>query len=124
VNSKFIKIIEEMDLYEFANIDNFETGIPNIVLHAYSQGDDKKVQHGARIKVSNVYGKFAKSYCFVIDIKTLSIVEGKCTLSTKEVNSIVEWIALNKKELTSYWNSKGEIITRVFLNSLKKVQLH
>jgi hypothetical protein len=119
--SKFVEYLEEQDLYEFANLDDMDTGIKNIILHAYSQGDGKKLPHGARIKVSNIRGKYSNSDNFVLDIKTGTIVEGQCKLSNKELQQIRNWISLNREELISYWDSEGSMVTRAFLNSIKKV---
>lgn len=122
-NSKFESYLSEQteELYEFANLDDENTGIKNVVIHVYSQGDSKKVQHGPRIKVSNVYGKFSKNDYFVIDIKSNVIVEGICKLSSKELTAIKSWITLNKEELIKYWNSEGEMLTRIFLGNLRKI---
>lgn len=107
-------------LYEFANLDYRRTGIEDIVIHCYSQGNTK-IQHGARVKVSNVYGKFSNSDNFVIEVKTGSIVEGECKLSQKELKIIKLWISLNRQQLIEYWNSQGQMTTDDFLDSIKKV---
>lgn len=119
--NKFGKYLKEETLLEFANLDYRDTGIENIILHAYSQGDGKRLSHGPRIKVSNIYGKFAISDNFVLELKTGKIVEGVCKLSKKEFDTIRLWIALNKDEIKAYWDSEGEMVTREFYNSLKKV---
>lgn len=123
MNQKFIDMMfpKEDILYEFANLSSRQTGIENVVIHAYSQGDGKKVKHGPRIKVSNVYGKYSKSDMFVLEVKTGDIVEGTCKLSSKELKTIQRWIKLNKEELIEYWNSEGEMLTDDFFDSLKKV---
>ena len=120
--SKFQKYIETQNtqlLYEFANLSPKQTGLDNIVIHAYSQGDGKKVPHGPRIKVSNVYSKFSNSDNFVIEIKTGEVVEGICRLTSKELKTVRLWIALNKQALVDYWDSEGEMITLDFFNSIK-----
>lgn len=118
---KVLNILNDDVLYEFANLDDRHTGIKNIVIHVYSQGDGKKVQHGPRIKISNVYGKFVKNDTFVLDVKNGNIVEGKSKLTKKEVDTIRLWIAINKKAIIDYWNSEGEMITFDFYNSIKRI---
>ena len=118
---KFRQFIEQDILYEFANLDSRRTGIENIVIHCYSQGDGKKLQHGPRIKVSNIYGKFSKTDNFVIEIKTGKVVEGEVKIKNKELQILRLWITMNKKELISYWEAEGEMTTDDFLDSIKKV---
>jgi hypothetical protein len=119
MNAKFIQYLQE-PLYEYANLDFVDTGLKDIVIHVYSQGDTK-VQHGPRIKVSNVYGKFSREDNFVIDITNKNVVEGKCKLSTKEYNKILEWIDLNRIVILKYWNSHGEMLTRELYSNVRKL---
>lgn len=107
-------------LYEFANIDQTDTGIRRLIIHVYSQGD-KELSHAPRIKVSNVYGKFRESDSFVINVLTLEVMEGEVKISKKEMKDLLKWITLNRQALIQYWKSGTEMSTREFLDGLKKV---
>lgn len=116
-----LKILSEDILYEYANLDYRHTGLSNIVVHVYSQDDSKKLQHGPRVKVSNVYGKYSVSDNFVIDVKNKTIVEGQCKLTRKELANIIEWIQLNHDTILEYWNSEGEMITIDLYDKLERI---
>ena len=107
-------------LYEFANIGYKRTGLDNIYIYAYSQAD-KEVQHGPRIKVSNIYNKFSSSDNFTIDVINKRVVNGVVKITSKELEDVMLWIGLNKDEIITYWKSKGEMDTDEFLNSLSKI---
>jgi hypothetical protein len=117
---KFIIKTAPEDLFEFANLTQNQTGITNIVIHAYAQGE-VQVNHGPRIKVSNVYSKFRTNDCFVIDIKNSKVVEGEVKISSKELKLVKLWIAANKKELIEYWTNGAEMNIDDFLSSLSKI---
>jgi hypothetical protein len=121
MKSKFESYLTEAeDLFEFSNIYDRRTGLTNIVVHVYSQGE-VKIPHGARVKVSNVYNKFRMDDCFVVDIKTRSVIEGEVKISSKELKQVKNWIDKNKKILIEYWNSGAEMDTDSFLDSIIKV---
>jgi hypothetical protein len=109
-----------LPVYEMANLDFRDTGIPKVFIHVYSQGN-KEVGHGPRIKVSNVYGKFRNDDCFVIDILNQTIVEGTCKIKPFELIKIQEWIRLNKKLLLRYWKRGIVMATRELTDNLIKL---
>ena len=109
-----------IEITEMAYLDQQDTGIPKIWLQAYAQAD-KAVGHGPRIKVSNNYGKFRDDY-FCISLKTFDVVEGEVKLKPKELQKVIEWMKLNQKVLREYWKKDGKLVTRVFLNSLIKLE--
>jgi len=107
-------------IYEFANLRSNRTGIKKLMIHVYSQAD-KELPHGPRIKVSNVYEKFRKDDCFVINILTLEIEEGNVKITSKELSDLLKWIKLNRKALLKFWKSGEELAIDDFLDSLKKI---
>lgn len=50
-----------------------------------------------------------------------NIVVGDCKLNSKELFQVKLWIYKNRKALSQYWNSEGEMDTDDFFDSLKKL---
>ena len=73
-----------------------DTGLKEIVWVS-----PKNVNHGPRIKVYNLN----KSKDFSVTIEdNPRVVAGKCFVSGKEFERIVEFIKINKENLLKYWN--------------------
>jgi hypothetical protein len=49
------------------------------------------------------------------------VKEGDVKITSKELNMLKLWIALNKKELLLYWKTGEELETSKFLGMLKPV---
>ena len=87
-------------MVEMANLFPDETGLPVIIWFGEVGG-----QHGPRIKVSNVRGKFAAHDNFVMSVdKEPRIVTSKnVKLKKNEVDDIIDWIKLNYDDLMLMW---------------------
>jgi hypothetical protein len=92
-----------------SNLLPSKTGLPNSIYIWFSSG--KGAQHGPRIKVSNVRGKFSQSSDFSVSVSSNpKVVAGSPdNFTIKEINLIFDWVILNKNLLLDYW--KSEIIT-------------
>ncbi len=107
---------EEESLFEMANLRQSSTGLP-MVIWVSEKGH---AQHGPRIKVSKTHSHKAN----VTDAISVSIsdepeiVAGE-GLSTRDFNSVKNYIKLNKDVLLDYWY--GEIDTAELISKLKKV---
>lgn len=122
--SEFIsedQILEEADLMlEMANLHYDDTGIPYVMWLGEVGG-----QHGPRIKVSNVKGKFQTNNYFVITVdKDPSVVTPKSMhLPPMELQNIIDWIMLNYDCLMRLWDmyesGSGSIAKE--LQNLKKI---
>lgn len=110
----------EADLYEMANLNPEDTGLNYVIWIGEIGG-----QHGPRIKVSNVKGKFAVNDNFVISIeKEPKNLTPKFTkISNDEVEDVKDWVKLNYKILTQLWKmyETGEGNSLVLLGELKKL---
>lgn len=106
-------------LYEFANLTQRDTGIQNIVIHCYSQGD-VELNHSPRIKVSNVYGKYSQTDNFSLDFQG-NVKEGEVKIKPKELKLVKLWKALNKDILLEYWKTGVEMATSDFIDSIQKI---
>lgn len=100
-----IEILNEFDIlnspmFEMANLFPNVTGIPYAIWFGEVGG-----QHGPRIKVSNIKGKFAANDNFVIVVsKEPWIATPKsCKLSKSEMDDIFDWIILNYDILMDMW---------------------
>lgn len=84
---------------EMANLYPRRTGIEYVMWFGEVGG-----QHGPRIKVSNVKGKFALNDNFVISVnKVPTITAGKPKISKKELIQIIAWIKKNYNDLMLMW---------------------
>jgi len=108
-------------IYEFVNIDKRDTGIDNIIIRIFSEGDTK-LEKPPKIHVSNIYGEFNKKNSFSVDVRSKNVVKGKVKITETEFQNILKWIKLNEKKIIKYWKFGTEMITEPFLNSLKSIQ--
>lgn len=85
---------------EMANLYPTQTGLPVVIWFGEVGG-----QHGPRIKVSNVRGKFAAHDCFVIAVaKTPKVLTLKSVgLSADEVQDVLDWTQKNYEVLMKLW---------------------
>ena len=108
-------------IYEFVNIDKRDTGIDNIIIRIFSEGDTK-LEKPPKIHVSYIYGEFNKKNSFSVDVRSKNVVKGKVKITETEFQNILKWIKLNEKKIIKYWKFGTEMITEPFLNSLKSIQ--
>lgn len=98
-------ILSEDLIAEMARVDPSLSGINVVIFVSSKQYVDGK--HWARIKVSNVPGKYSKDDNFSISIsKTPKIVAGKSKLKNSDLEDVYDWIILNYTVLMDYWNDK------------------
>ena len=114
-----VRIEESVDLiHEMANVGPKTHGINNVYIFV---GKTNK-QHGLRVKVSKVPGKYDDINTFVIQMPSLDYdptqVPGWIKRNT--MSKILEWIKLNQQLLADYENGKIWD-TADFLNNISKV---
>lgn len=105
---------------EMANLYPSKTGLPCVVWFGEVGG-----QHGPRIKVSNVPGKFAADNNFVVSVaKEPTVLTPKSAeLSTAKIDDVLDWIKLNHDDLMELWkiHETGDGNTDEVLSRLKKI---
>lgn len=114
------KLLVEAELTEMANLQPGDTGLTYVIWMGEVGG-----QHGPRIKVSNVKGKFAKDNNFVLSVaKDPANLTPKYTkISNDEVEDVKDWIKLNYEILMDLWKAyeSGSGNTIELLTKLKKL---
>lgn len=98
-------IISEEQLWEMARVKPADSGLSWIIF--VSSREYAKQRHWARVKVSNIPGKFANDDNFVVSIdKQPAVLEGTPRMSKSELKDIFDWIKLNYDVLLKYWNEE------------------
>ena len=114
-----VRLEESQDLiHEMANIGPKRHGIENVYIFV---GKTNK-QHGLRVKVSKVPGKYDHDDNFVIQMPSLDYDTTQVPRWIKHttMKKILEWIKLNQELLSDY--EYGKIWdTDDFLNNISKV---
>lgn len=106
------------DLHEMANLHSNTHGIGDVVIWV----GKANMQHGLRIKVSNVKNKFDPNNNFVIQMPSLDYNPKKVAnwITTSTMDKIREWVKLNQDTLYGY--ETGQIDdTVLFLSKIAKV---
>lgn len=105
---------------EMANLYPTKTGLPCVVWFGEVGG-----QHGPRLKVSNVPGKFAHDNNFVVSVmKEPKVLTPKSAeLSTSKIEDVLDWIKMNYDELMELWkiHETGDGDADEVLSRLKKL---
>ena len=104
---------------EMANLSSQDTGLSVVIWFGEVGG-----QHGPRIKVSNVKGKFAANDNFVMSVeKSPRILTQKSVkLKKQELDDIIDWIKLNYDVLMKLWNAyENDESTIELLGMLRKI---
>jgi|ERR1017187_4774054 hypothetical protein len=123
--SKFLtedqqKLLVEAKFMEMANLPPADTGLNYMIWMGEVGG-----QHGPRIKVSNVKGKFATNDNFVMSIakEPINLTPKFSTVSVKDEEDVKDWIKLNYDVLMQLWKlfETGEGSLLVLLGKLKKL---
>lgn len=85
---------------EMANLFPEDTGLKRIIWFG-----EVSEQHGPRIKVSNVKGKFALTDNFVVSVdKNPSVLtKSSMKISNDELEDVFDWIKLNYDLLIKMW---------------------
>lgn len=112
-------ILNEDLIAEMARVDPSLSGINVVIFVSSKQYVDGK--HWARIKVSNVIGKYSKDDNFSVSIsKQPKVVAGKVKIKNSDLQDIFDWILLNYDVLMNYWNDKYSDIGK-FVDKLSKL---
>ena len=107
-------------LDEMSNIKPKVSGLDNIFIYA-STKDAVNGQHGPRIKVSNIKGKFDPSDNYSISlVYPFEIVAGVSTLKRSDQKIVMDWMMLNHNHLMDWWNGGVFSSERDFFNALVK----
>lgn len=121
MKKKLKRIQEFLDtdeaLFELANLDKFDTGLPMMVWIG-----EKRGPHGPRVKVARTYNHrtiAGDSFSVSIVDKPKIVAGDQGVISNKDVKKVINWILLNKTMLLQYWDSK--IITREMFELLQKL---
>ena len=106
------------ELFEMANMHSSVHGIRDVVIWVGMAN----MQHGLRIKVSNVKNKFDPHNNFVIQMPSLDYNPVKVAkwITTDTMTQIQNWVKLNQDTLVDYETGKLDD-TLVFLNKIAKV---
>ena len=99
-------------LLEMANIQPSESGLLPIV-HVMSRGGAK---HSARVKVSNIVGRFAHDDNFTITAESSPRIIGKCKLKQQHLQDVIDWVKLNRDHLLHIWEN-GDTMTSSEISS-------
>jgi hypothetical protein len=112
--------MREEDLYEMANLHFEDHGIQNVVIWV---GSAATLQHGLRVKVSNIPGRFDKFNNFTIQMPSLDYDPKQVAkwITGDIMNKILFWIKINQDTLYDYETGKLDR-TQEFLNRLEKVK--
>jgi len=109
----------EAELTEMANLAPDETGLKYVIWIGEVGG-----QHGPRIKVSNIKGKFAANDNFVMSISKdpANLTPKFSKISTDDIEDIIDWIKLNYDLLMKIWKAyETGSGTIDLLNQLQKI---
>lgn len=114
------QVILAAPMNEMANLFPPSTGLSTIIWFGEVGG-----QHGPRIKVSNVKGKFALNDNFVISVgKEPRVLTPKAVkLKSADLNNVLDWVKLNYDDLMLMWNmyESGDGDPNPILLNLKKL---
>lgn len=114
------KILVESNLSEMANLTTDDTGLNYVIWIGEIGG-----QHGPRVKVSNVKGKFASNDNFVISIdkNPINLTPKFTKINNNDVEDVKDWIKLNYDILIKLWKmyESGNGNSVVLLGQLKKL---
>jgi hypothetical protein len=107
--------LEEIDLYEMANLYPKRTGLP-MTIWVSPRG---RSRHDARVKVCRTHGDRmdADDTASVSIRPTPELVGG--SLPTDDLKAVQAWITLNSDALIDYWN--GDTDTVDLIETLKKL---
>ena len=107
-------------MFEMANLSPTNTGLAVVIWIGEVGG-----QHGPRIKVSNVPGKFAKNDNFVVSVSSAPevLTPKSVKLSSDRVQDVLDWVTLNYTDLMELWKmyeaGTGDVVG--VLSKLKKI---
>ena len=116
------RIPSDEDLMEMAILTQNHTGMqPTIIVLSKYSSEGKSSQHGARVKVSNVDGRFAHDDNFTITVGKYPLTSGICKLSRKTCDDFVKWVRLNHDHLINVWENGHNLDPIDLIKRFKKV---
>lgn len=105
---------------EMANLYPVKTGLAVVCWFGEVGG-----QHGPRLKVSNVPGKFDSSNCFLMSVSRdpQVLTPKSAKISTVKISDVEDWIKLNYDDLMELWSihETGDGDVEPILARLKKI---
>jgi hypothetical protein len=105
---------------EMANLYPTKTGLSCVVWFGEVGG-----QHGPRLKVSNVPGKFATDNNFVVSVSKdpKVLTPNSAKMATMKIEDVLDWIKLNYDELMELWQIRetGDGDSDEVLSRIKKL---
>ena len=105
---------------EMANLYPTLTGLPVVIWFGEVGG-----QHGPRVKVSNVPGRFDASNCFVVSVaREPEVLTPKSVkIKAAKIEDVTDWIKINYDELMELWkiHESGDGDSTEVLSRLKKI---
>lgn len=111
-------VISDRNLYEMANVQPKESGLVAIV-HVMSGFGSR---HAARVKISNVAGKFDPKDKFVVSVESEPrIVVGKSKLSGKHTQDVLDWVKLNREHIVRIWKDSGTMTALDISNGFRSI---
>ena len=108
---------DDQFLVEMANLQPKTTGVTHTV-HICSKGG---AQHGPRVKVSNVVGKFSTNDNFSLTMEPNPRVIGTCKIKPEHLDDIKDWIKLNHEHIHKVWNDDGVMDIDDVASGIKKL---
>lgn len=107
--------LEEVDLFEMANLYPRDTGLP-MTIWVSPRG---RARHDARVKVCRSHGERmnADDTATVSVRPTPELIDG--SLANADLKAVQAWINANEDGLIGYWD--GHLSTVEFVQALKKV---
>jgi hypothetical protein len=85
-------------MFEMANLFPQKTGLPVALWFGEVGG-----QHGPRIKVCNVPGKFNPSNTFVMPVAKTPVLLNQFSSHRAKIDDISDWVKLNYDTLMKMW---------------------
>jgi len=104
-------------LVEMANLHPDETGVRPII-NIVNRGG---ARHGARVKVSNVPGKFQFDDNFSVTLEDTPRVVGACKIPQNQLKDVVAWVKKNRNHLTCIWNDDGSMTNAQLFSGFVKL---
>lgn len=95
-------ILLSAPMVEMANLSSKDTGLSYVIWFGEVGG-----QHGPRIKVSNIKGKFATNDNFVISVarEPQVLTPRSRKISNSDLEDVFDWVKLNYDTLMKLWNA-------------------
>jgi hypothetical protein len=118
---KYIWINEP--LIEMANIPTKYTGLaPTVMVSSKYAHDGKESKHAARIKVSNIHGRFAHDDNFSLSIHpTDPKTTGNVKLSKEHQDNVKDWVRMNHTHLMKVWHHGMDMDPQDIIDGFKRI---